>query len=469
MQYAYRKRPLRYRSPVTEAEVYQALLEGPNPRRVLLGAGVQPEVLARYAAGLSNNEGGTIIVGVAGGRLEDAGGLDPLQLSHAIFDLSGGAILAHVERVETPEGVVWALTVPKSPHAVAVGPGPAPFWDGSRLTALPARRRPPAPPDPTAQTLVGADGGDLDPAELHRLRQRLGERGAALAEASDLELARGLGMLDDEGRPTVTGLLLAGSRRALARLLPQAEVSYYRHEDDDVDYTFREDLLRPIPAALDRLRELIQARNRFHPLTVGLFRIEVWDFDVEVYREALLNAFVHRDWTVHDTIQVHHHRDRLEISNPGGLPAGMTPENILRHPPHRRNPALAAALARLGYIERAGLGVDKMYRLMLRYGKEPPEYRVWPQAVTLVLHNPGFDADFVRWVAEAQDRQGSFTLDYLIVLARLRRGPQTTKSLAAALQLTPARTRRLLEKMSEAGLIEPVGSGRGRRWRLAKS
>jgi len=453
---------------VTEAEVYQALLEGPSPRRILLGAGVQPELLARYAAGLSNNEGGTIIVGVAGNRLEDASGLDPLQLSHALFELSGGGILAHVERVDTPEGVVWALTVPKSPHAVAVGPGPAPFWDGQRLTALPARRQAPAAPDPTAQTLAGAGTGDFDPAELHRLRQRLEKRGLPLAEASDLELARGLGMVGEDDRPTVTGLLLAGSRRALARFLPQAEVSYYRHEDDDVDYAFREDLLRPIPAALERLHELIQARNRFHPLTVGLFRIEVWDFDVEVYREALLNAFVHRDWTVHDAVQVHHHPDRLEISNPGGLPPGMTPENILRHPPHRRNPALAAALAKLGYVERAGLGVDKMYRLTLRYGKEPPEYRAWPQAVTLLLHNPGFDADFVRWVAEAQDRQGSFTLDYLIVLSRLRRGSATTRELAAALQLGTARTRRLLERMHEAGLIEPQGSGRGRRWRLNK-
>jgi len=456
---------LRYRNPVTEAEVYQALLEGPNPKRVLLGAKVQPEVLARYAAGLSNNEGGSIIIGVVGDRLEDASDLDPLQLSHAIYDLSGGAILAHIERVETPEGVVWVLTVPKSPHAVAVGRGPTPYWDGQRLAALPARKQPPASPDPTAQTLVGSSIGDLDPAELHRLRRRLEERGVALAETSDLELARGLGMLDEDDRPTVTGLLLAGSQRALSRLLPQAEVSYYRHEDDDVDYAFREDMIRPIPAALDRLHELIQARNRFHPLTVGLFRIEVWDFDVEVYREALLNAFVHRDWTVHDAIQVHHHPDRLEISNPGGFPPGMTPENILRHPPHRRNPSLAAALAKLGYVERAGLGVDKMYRLLLRFGKEPPEYRAWPQAVTLTLHNPGFDADFVRWVAEAQDRQGSFTLDYLIVLARLRRGPETTKNLAAALQLSVPRTRRLLERMSEAGLIEPVGSGRGRLWR----
>ncbi|WP_293171905.1 ATP-binding protein, partial [Oceanithermus sp.] len=335
---------------------------------------------------------------------------------------------------------------------------------------LPAEGSAAPPPDPTARPLPAAGLDDLDPAELARLQARLADRGSPLAESSELERLRGLGMVGEvEGRwrPTVTGLLLAGRPEALARFVPQAEVSYYRHEGDDVDYALREDLLRPLPAALERLHELIQATNRFHPLTVGLFRVEVWDFDVEVYREGLLNAFVHRDWTAPDAVQVHHHPDRLEIANPGGLAPGMTPENILRHPPHRRNPTLAAALARLGYVERAGLGVDKMYRLMLRYGKEPPEYRAWPHAVTLVLHNPGFDAEFVRWVSEAQNRQGAFTLDYLIVTAALRRGPRTTAELARALALEPEPTRKLLRRMEAAGLILAEGQGRARRWRLA--
>ncbi|MFN4071756.1 MAG: ATP-binding protein, partial [Thermus caldifontis] len=179
------------------------------------------------------------------------------------------------------------------------------------------------------------------------------------------------------------------------RLLPQAEVSYYFHEGEE-GYTFREDLLRPIPALLGRLRDLIQARNRVRYLMVGLFRLEVWDFDQEVYREALLNALVHRDWQSPDAIQVHHYPDRLEVSNPGSFPPGITPENILRHPPKRRNPRLAEALYRLGYVERAGSGVDKMYRLLLKYGKEPPEYRLFPEALTLVLYNPELDEAFVR-------------------------------------------------------------------------
>jgi len=455
---------------VSETELYRALLAGPDEKTVFLGPGVQPQQLARYAAGLANARGGVILLGVVNGRVADASGLEPLQLGHAVYQLSGGDLLVHVERIDASEGVVWALHVPKSPFVVAVGQGAAPYWNGRELTTLPASQEI-LSADPSAKVLAGTSLRDLDPQAMQTIRERLRGRGSPLAETSDLEMAQALGMVKEsqgETLPTVSGLLLAGSSAALARSLPQAEVSYYRHEEDEVDYSFREDMVKPIPAALARLHELIQARNNFQALHVGLFRLEVWDFDVEVYREALLNAFVHRDWTSTSTIQVHHHPDRLEISNPGGLAPGMTPQNILRHPPQRRNPALAGALAQLGYVERAGLGVDKMYRLMLRYGKEPPEYRSWQAAVTLLLHNPGFDADFVRWVSQAQNEQGAFTLDYLIVLAALRRAAQATSDLARALQLPLPATRKLLAKMQQAGLVLPQGRGRGRLWRLAQ-
>ena len=113
----------------------------------------------------------------------------------------------------------------------------------------------------------------------------------------------------------------------------------------DVAFQFREDLLRPLTAALARLPELIQARNSFTPVQVGLFRTEVWDHDEAVYREALLNALTHRDYQLRDVVHVHHYPDRLEIMNPGGLSGGITAANILRHQPKRRNPLLAEALA----------------------------------------------------------------------------------------------------------------------------
>jgi ATP-dependent DNA helicase RecG len=441
---------------VTWEELKERLARGQDERTLFLPPDLSPEELARHAAGLANHQGGTLFLGVSReGRVLGASEIHPLQITHALFGLTQGLLLPYVEVVEGPEGRVIALHVPQSPAAIAVGAGRVPFWDGRRLTEL--RMGQPLPePDFTAQVLPTASLSDLDPLEVLRLRRILEERGSNLAALPDLELLFALGLLErlgGEERPTVAGLLLAGTPLALRRLLPQAEVSYYYHEGEE-GYRFREDILRPIPALLARLRDLIQARNRVRYLTVGLFRLEVWDYDQEVYREALLNALVHRDWQSQDAIQVHHYRDRLEVSNPGGFPPGITPENVLRHPPKRRNPRLAEALYRLGYVERAGSGVDKMYRLLLKYGKEPPEYRLYPEALTLVLYNPELDEAFVRELAEAQERFGAFSLDHLIAVAHLRRvGEAGLGELSRVLQLPEEASKRVLSRMERMGLL----------------
>jgi ATP-dependent DNA helicase RecG len=255
-------------------------------------------------------------------------------------------------------------------------------------------------------------------------------------------------------QPNLAGILLAGTARALQRYVPQSELDYYHHATPDLEFEFRETIQKPLPALLERLRELVQARNQYKSLQVGLFRIEVWDFDEVVYREAILNALVHRDYTSRDTVQIHHHPDRLEISNPGGFAGGISADNILRHAPKRRNPVLAEALARLGYIERAGIGVDRMYRLLLQHGKEPPEYTSYADSVVLTLRNPEFDEGFARFVARKQEEIGALTLDTLIVLANLKREREADReALSKALQLAPAGLPRLLRPLEDAGLI----------------
>lgn len=461
-----RASPLKLR-PVTWEELLERLSLGQDERTLFLPPDLSPEELARYAAGLANHRGGILFLGVDGeGRVVGASEIHPLQITHALFQLTQGLLLPYVEVIEGPMGRVLALHVPQSPAAIAVGAGRVPFWDGKRLTELRMGQALPEP-DFTAQVLPAASLSDLDPVEVLRLRRILEERGSNLAALPDLELLFALGLLErveGEDKPTVAGLLLAGTPLALKRLLPQAEVSYYFHGQPDgylegpEGYAFREDILRSIPALLERLRDLIQARNRVRYLTVGLFRLEVWDFDQEVYREALLNALVHRDWQSPDAIQVHHYPDRLEVSNPGSFPPGITPENILRHPPKRRNPRLAEALYRLGYVERAGSGVDKMYRLLLKYGKEPPEYHLFPEALTLVLYNPELDEAFVRELAEAQERLGGFSLDHLIAVGHLRRvGAASLEELSRALQLPLEAARKVLTRMERMGLLRKEG------------
>ncbi len=465
--------------PAPDAISPLGVLPPPGPNCVHLPLHVTPQELARYAVGLANARGGTVLVGVdmleggagrAGARHSDAGELHPLMVTHAIFELSGGRLTVNVQHHRLPGGArVLAVFVPQAPYVLAAPDGAVIAWDGAHLVPVtPAESEPVADQDYTAVVPPDASLADLDPAEVARLRS-LGRRQGA-ANLPDLDFLRELGLLVPSGgalRPTLAGILLAGTPAALRAHVPQSEVCFYHHATADVEFQFREDLLRPIPALLTRLAELIQARNRFTPVQVGLFRIEVWDQDEAVYREALLNALTHRDYTLRDVVHVHHYPDRLEIMNPGGLTGGITPGNILRHQPKRRNPLLAEVLARLGLVERAGVGVDKMFSLMLRHGKEPPEFLTYPDAVTLSLHSPGFDAEFVRFVARKQEEMQTLSLDMLIVLSLLaREGEATRAHLARALQLPEDRTPRLLRSMEEHGLIARAAPGRGIAYQL---
>ncbi len=440
---------------MTETSLHN-LLSAPKANTVLLAGDVSPAELARHAVGLANAKGGTLVVGVdRDGKLEGAQDLHPLQLTHAVFELTHGRLTVHCASNTLEGKPLLVVSVPKSPFVLATPQGEVLHWNGKSLEPLGASESEPMPePDFTASVPPTSSLSDLDPLEVHRLRSVLGtRRGAQLAELPDLDLLRAVGLLEGE-QPNLAGILLAGTARALQRYVPQSELDYYHHATPDLEFEFRETIQKPLPALLERLRELVQARNQYKSLQVGLFRIEVWDFDEVVYREAILNALVHRDYTSRDTVQIHHHPDRLEISNPGGFAGGISADNILRHAPKRRNPVLAEALARLGYIERAGIGVDRMYRLLLQHGKEPPEYTSYADSVVLTLRNPEFDEGFARFVARKQEEMGALTLDTLIVLANLKREREADKdALSKALQLAPAGLPRLLRPLEDAGLI----------------
>ena len=436
------------------------LISGPRANTVLLPGRISPPELARHAIGLANAKGGTIVVGISpDNRLEGAFDLHPLQLTHALFELTGGRLTVHCASNILDGKPILIVSVPRSPHVLATPEGEVIAWNGDRLEPLEAAALEPSlEPDFTATVPPTSSLADLDPLEVHRLRGVLeSRRGADLAQLPDLDLLRAMGVLEGE-QPNLAGILLAGTPKALRRYLPQTEVDYYHHATGDLEFEFRETILRPLPAMLERLRELIQARNRYESLQAGLFRIEVWDFDEVVYREAILNALIHRDYTSRDTVQVHHYPDRLEVTNPGGFSGGVNPDNILRHAPKRRNPLLAETLARLGYIERAGVGVDRMYRLLLRHGKEPPEYTGYPDSVMLTLHNPAFDAAFARFVARKQEEMGALSLDTLIVLTHLKREREASRdSLARALQIGGDRVPRALRPLEDANLIVRTG------------
>ncbi len=429
--------------------------------------------LAETVVCLANARGGKILLGVGDkGEILGCRDFDAEELKRAIFNGVAPPLVVEVEVVRLPEGSVLVVTVPRSPvlHATTAGKYLRRVGRACQPVSpyeIPAVLVQKGQLDYTSLVVSGADLDDLDPPEVQRLRRLVVERNprSELVSLSDGDFLAALEMVRREGgrlRPTVAGILAAGRAAALRSFVPGARVTYLYSGADEINYEVREDLERPLVTTLDRLGELIEARNRLFTLPVGLMRLEISDFPVEAYREGILNALCHRDYTQPDPVYVRHRPDRLEIESPGGFPAGITPETILHHRPKHRNPVLARLLQRLGYVEQAGIGVDRMYRALLSSGKEPPEYVERGDAVLLILRDGVFDRNFALFATEASARGRPLTLDQLIILSYLKRHRRLDRATAAAIcQRSEREASEILAEMDRLGLVERRGTGAG--------
>ncbi len=104
-------------------------------------------------------------------------------------------------------------------------------------------------------------------------------------------------------------------------------------------------------------------------------RQEVWEYPPEALREAIVNAVCHRDYFSSGNVQIGIYDDRIEIWNPGKLPAPLTPA-ILKgeHQSIPNNPLIANAFFLIRYIEQWGKGTNKIIEWCKDHGLEEPDF-----------------------------------------------------------------------------------------------
>lgn len=208
-------------------------------------------------------------------------------------------------------------------------------------------------------------------------------------EAEWTQLLVNLEYMSDQKEPppcTIGGLLLFG--RKPKRFLLQAGVEWVVFPEREKDYDTRDraTLDGPLVALWDHqgeqiedgLLDMLMSKVRQHASREELAenhltRVLRWDFAPEAVREAIINAFTHRDWTRPTDIEVSLYRDRMEIISPGALPNNVTVERMKQGLRIPRNLILVQTLKDYGYVEHMGMGVrNKIIRGMkLHNGTEP--------------------------------------------------------------------------------------------------
>lgn len=314
---------------------------------------------------------------------------------------------------------------------------------------------------------------DLDPLEIARARSYLRSRNPSseLLKLSDVEFLQGIEAIRN-GEITNTGLLLFGQPEVIGRICPQNQV-HYVHQISGTKIS-RNDVWRVgLLQVIGKMEDIFSGpANPEEEMTVGLAKLRIPSFPLDVVREAALNAICHRDYSNPGEVLIRHMADELVVTSPGGFIGGITPDNILRADPIARNRTLANALMKLRLVDSVGIGRKRIFMTMLQYGKRMPQYEANESYVTLRLYNGAIDKKMAKMVADWSQKGKEIGLDGLIILSYLKEHRFIyTSDGARLLQTDRDNAIRILDHMShpEWGILERKGHTRAATYNLTKS
>lgn len=445
-------------------------------------------LLIEEIVGMANTKGGELYLGV-----EDNGEITGLHKDHE--DLNGlRALVANMtvpslsiraEILFEEDKKILKIEIPMSKSITATSSGKIlrrrlkadgspenipmyPYEINTRLSELSLL-------DFSAQTLVGAEYEDLDPNERIRLRKiiELRHGDSTLLELNDEELDKALQLIKEENGkiiPTITGMILIGKEEKLKKLMPTAKAVF-----QVLDGTYvrkNEEFSKPLLETFEIFEENFKAWNPEMEIENGLFRIPVPEFSYNAFREALVNAFCHRDYSMIGSVRLAITDEGMTISNPGGFIEGVNLKNLLTVEPHGRNQTLANALKRIGLAERTGRGIDRIFEGSIVYGRPWPDYSESTSTVVKVfIQRAKPDIPFIKMIYEAGNRKGkSLSINSLMILSLIKFEHKVDlHRIMEKINLSDSRAKAAIYKLIEEGLIEETGGAKNKNYILSRN
>lgn len=231
-----------------------------------------------------------------------------------------------------------------------------------------------------------------------RISERVKE---SIKQKEDLEILEHYNLVIN-GHLTNIGALWLGTEQMRSRVSYPITVQYIvydKYGDKIKKENWNDYELNPKELIID-IEEKASELKYFYEFPQGLFRKRIRQYAPEVIRELLINAIAHKKYTVSGDIFIEVYPDRIEITNPGNLPIGISASNIL-HSRHRRNPHLIRIFHDMNLMEGEGSGYDLIYELDSKDNKPFPVVK------------SGFDYTKVIQSSEIIDEEVVFLLEYI--------------------------------------------------------
>jgi ATP-dependent DNA helicase RecG len=446
-------------------DIQKLISNGENDQLEFKSGDVVSSVIAKALCAFLNTRGGLILLGIAdNGKVVGVRDAQPLasRLKEALSKLITPSALWDIEYVPIEGQDVLVINVPEGQDQPYVAEGAIYSRRGDRN--VPAtrdeisnliQRRSQHSTRWERQITLGAERTDLRDdliAETIKLAIRAQRWQGA---ADDLDgFLNSLGLLEQQEVTNAAYLLYAKNP---SRLLPQARVRLVALPEGKTGKVYLSDRLfdsslletaKQIPEALALLAGGVESRfselwqRSDHP---------IWPADA--LREGVMNALVHRDYSLSGSTTISIHARSLEISNPGGLPFDLKPADLKRtHLSLPRNPDIAHICFLHGLIEKIGRGTQRIVESCRAAKVREPKWQSDPFATTLTIFSSSLAAEML----ELNDRQR-------LILEESGRGePIHVSGLLTLLEgkVSDRTVRSDLEQLIRLGFLVRRGKGR---------
>lgn len=261
---------------------------------------------------------------------------------------------------------------------------------------------------------------------------------------------------------------------------PVVQCAVFKTEDRAVFIDKRE-IDAPIQEQVEKAYQYVLEKINMGARFQGVYRQDIYELPPDSIRELIANALVHRNYLEPGSIQIALFSDRLEVTSPGGLMRGVTPEKMKEGFSKIRNRALANAFAYMNLIEKWGSGFPRILRDCRDYGLREPEildfdgdlrvnlYRKTDQTTDQTAKTDQ-TTDQTANQTKNTDQTGTNLSVKLndkeeAILAYIQKKPDSTQSeIAMATSLSLGTIKYHTKKLQEKGCLKRMGTHRKGYW-----
>jgi ATP-dependent DNA helicase RecG len=272
-----------------------------------------------------------------------------------------------------------------------------------------------------------------------------------------------LGLLTKYGKPTVAGILLFSKQPQKIPLFEDAYIKAARFKGLEKGFFIdKKEIYGSIPEQLSSASQFILKNTRTSGKILGAIRQDQLEYPEHIIREIIVNALVHRDYSFSgSSIMISIYDDRIEVSSPGGLEAGITTSNI-QDRQYSRNPTIAKRMYEMGYFDSWGQGIDNIVSWSMATSKKPPVFVDENNQFTITVFSSFLEEGTKTTV---QDTVLTKREDKIIELLKKQK-TASIGELQKILKVTKGQAQSSVNKLLKTNLIFRIGSGKNTQYKL---